>query len=277
MKQKANINGTELAYEVRGQGEPVLLMHCGFVAEGFAPLLNEAVLTGRYRLIDYQRRGYGASARATGPQSVSEQAADARALLQHLNIERAHVVGHSYGGVVALQLALDTPSAVHSLALLEPSIPAALGDPAVAQAFMEGVGKAYGQFGAGDKAGAVDTWLTGAFGPGYREIADAALPGWFEQAVRDADVVFQVEGPNIQQWSFTPAEAGRIGQPVLSAYHQDYWPGFQKTHDLLQAWLPQTEAALVPVPRHLLQIMAPRTIAEVLAGFFQHHPMQVYA
>jgi pimeloyl-ACP methyl ester carboxylesterase len=277
MKQKANINGTELAYEVRGQGEPVLLMHCGFVAEGFAPLLNEAVLTGRYRLIDYQRRGYGASARATGPMSVSAQAADARALLQHLNIERAHVVGHSYGGVVALQLALDTPSAVHSLALLEPSIPAALGDPVVAQAFMEGVGKAYGQFGAGDKAGAVDTWLTGAFAPGYREIADAALPGWFEQAVRDADVVFQVEGPNVQQWSFTPAEAGRIRQPVLSAYHQDYWPGFQKTHDLLQAWLPQTEAALLPVPRHLLQIMDPHVTAEALAGFFQHHPMRVYA
>ena len=277
MKATAKINGTELAYAVRGEGEPVLLMHCGFVAEAFAPLLSETVLTGRHQLIDYQRRGYGASARATGPMSVSEQAADARALLQHLGIERAHVVGHSYGGVVALQLALDTPGAVHSLALLEPAIPAALGDPEVAQAFMEGVGKAYGQFGAGDKAGAVDTWLTGAFGPGYREIADAALPGWFEQAVRDTDVVFQVEAPNLQQWSFTPAEAGRMRQPVLSAYHQDVWPGFQKTHDLLQAWLPQTEAALLPVARHLLQIMDPRVVAEALAGFFQRHPMRVYA
>jgi pimeloyl-ACP methyl ester carboxylesterase len=277
MKETAKINGTELAYDLRGEGQPVLLMHCAFVAEAFAPLLSEAALSGRYQLINYQRRGYGASARATGPMSVSEQAADARALLQHLGIERAHVVGHSYGGVVALQLALDTPSAVHSLALLEPTIPAALGDPEVAQAFMEAVGKAYGQFGAGDKAGAVDTWLTGAFGPGYREIADAALPGWFEQAVHDAEVTFQVEAPNLQQWRFTPAEAGRIGQPVLSAYHQDYWPGFQKTHDLLQAWLPQTESALLPVARHLLQIMDPRTIAESLAGFFQHHPMREYA
>ena len=277
MKHTAKINGAELAYEVRGEGEPVLLMHCSFVAEAFTPLLGAAALNGRYQLINYQRRGYGASARAAGPLSAAEQAADARALLQHLAIERAHVVGHSYGGVVALQLALDAPDRVHSLALLEPTIPAALGDPEVARAFLEAVGKAYGQYGAGDKAGAVDTWLSGAFGPGYRDIADAALPGWFQQAAHDADVVFQVEAPNLQQWAFTPAEAGRIKQPVLSVYHQDYWPGFEKTHNLLQAWLPQTEAALLPLGRHLLQIMDPSTVAEVLAGFFQRHPLRVYA
>ena len=278
MQHIAIDQNTQLAYEAHGEGEPVLLMHCGFVADGFAPLLNDASLTARYRLINDHRRGYGASDRTTGPMTVAEQASDARALLQKLNLGRVHVVGHSYGGVVALQLALDAPEVVRSLALLEPSIPAALGDPEVAQAFMEGVGKAFALYGAGDKAGAVDTWLSGAFGPGYREIADAALPGWFEQAVRDADVVFQVEAPNIQQWSFTPAEAARIQQPVLSAHHPEpNWAGFQKTHDLLTAWLPQTESALLPVPRHLLQIMNPGIVAEALAGFFAHHPMQIYA
>ena len=275
MNSMAKINGTELAYSVRGEGEPVLLMHCGFVADGFAPLLNQTVLTERYQLIAYQRRGYGASARVTGPMNVSEQAADAQALLRHLSLERAHVVGHSYGGVVALQLALDAPSAVQSLALLEPTIPAALGDADVAQSFLEAVGTAYGQYGAGDKAGAVNTWLSGAFGPGYRDVADSVLPGWFEQAARDADAVFQVEAPNLQQWAFTPAEAGRIHQPVLSAYHEDNWPGFQRTNALLEAWLPQTEAVLLPVPRHLLQIMQPRVVAEMLAGFFQRYSMRV--
>ncbi|MBI3241514.1 MAG: alpha/beta hydrolase [Chloroflexi bacterium] len=273
-----NINNKSLAYEARGSAEPVLLMHCGFVADAFAPLMNDAEITSRYRLINYHRLGYGQSDRASGPMSVAEQAADARALLRHLGIERAHVVGHSYGGVIALQLALDAPDAVQSLALLEPSIPAALADPAVAQLFMEAAGKAFAQFGAGDKAGAVDTWLSGAFGPGYREIADRALPDWFEQAARDADVVFQVEAPNIQQWTFTPAEAARITQPVLSAYRPEpNWPGFQKTHDLLQAWMPQIETAFLPIERHLLQIMNPRAVAEALAGFFARHPMRVYA
>ncbi len=272
-----NINSRKLAYETLGEGEPVLLMHCGFVADSFAPLMNDAELTGRYRLVNYHRIGYGQSNRASAPMSVADQAADARALLQHLGVERAHIAGHSYGGVVALQLALDAPDMVQSLALLEPAIPAALGDPEVALKFMEGAGKAFAQFGAGDKAGAVDTWLTGAFGPGYREVADRALPGWFEQAAKDSDVAFQVEAPNLQQWAFTPTEAARIRQPVLSAYHQDNWPGFQKGNDLLQAWILQTETVVIPVTSHLLQIMNPRAVAEALAGFFARHPMRAYA
>lgn len=271
------ISGKKLAYEVRGSGEPVLLMHCGFVADAFVPLMSDSDLSKQYRLINYHRVGYGQSDRASGPMTVAQQAADSRALLGELGIQRAHIVGHSYGGVVALQLALDAPEVVHSLALLEPSLPAALGDPEVALKFMEGAGKAFAQFGAGDKAGAVDTWLTGAFGPGYREIADRALPGWFEQAAKDADVVFQVEAANIQQWSFTPVEAAHINQPVLSAYHQDIWPGFQKAHNLLRAWIPQTETAVLPVERHLLQIMSPSVVASTLAGFFARHPIQVYA
>ena len=272
-----SINDKNLAYEVRGKGEPVLLMHCGFVADAFAPLMNESDLSRRYRLINYHRAGYGQSDRAYGPMTVAQQTADARALLRELGIQKAHIVGHSYGGVVALQLALDAPEVVHSLALLEPSLPAALGDPEVALKFMEGAGKAFAQFGAGDKAGAVDTWLTGAFGPGYREITDRALPGWFEQAAKDADIVFQVEAANMQQWSFTSIEAARIHQPVLSAYHQDSWPGFQKAHELLQAWIPQTETVVLSIERHLLQIMNPSIVAETLTGFFARHPIQVYA
>jgi pimeloyl-ACP methyl ester carboxylesterase len=271
------LNGKKLAYEVQGDGEPVLLMHCGFVADGFAPLMNDSDLVKQYRLINYHRLGYGQSDRATGPMSVAEQASDARILLQQLGMQRAHIVGHSYGGVVALQLALDAPAVVHSLALLEPSLPAALGEPEVALKFMEGAGKAFAQFGAGDKAGAVDTWLTGAFGPGYREIADRALPGWFEQAAKDADVVFQVEAANLQQWNFTEVEAARISQPVLSAYHRDDWPGFQRAHELLQAWIPQTEVAVLPVERHLLQIMNPSVVSAALAGFFARHRIEVHA
>jgi pimeloyl-ACP methyl ester carboxylesterase len=274
---KISINGKNLAYEVRGNGEPVLFIHCGFVADGFTPLMNDSSLSEGYRLINYHRFGYGQSDRETSQVTVAQQAADARALVDELGISRAHIVGHSYGGVVALQLALDAPEVVHSLALLEPSIPAALADPEVALKFMEGAGKAFAQFGTGDKAGAVDTWLTGAFGPGYREIADRALPGWFEQAAKDADVVFQVEAANLQQWNFTLAEAARITQPVFSAYHQDAWPGFQRTHDLVKAWILQTETAVLAIERHLLQIMEPRTVAAELAGFFARHPIQIYA
>src|SRR5215218_9684751 len=102
---RASVDGAELEYEVTGTREPVVFIHGAFIADTFRPLLAEPSLAGRYRLILYHRRGYADSSRASGPVSVAQQAADCRALLRHLGVQRAHVVGHSYGGIVALQLA----------------------------------------------------------------------------------------------------------------------------------------------------------------------------
>ena len=111
-----------LEYESHGEGEPVLLIHGSHVADAFLPLTREAALADRYRLIRYHRRGFAGSDPHSGPFSVEEQAQDALALVKHLGLERAHVVGHSYGAVTAVQLALDAPRAVHSLVLLEPPL-----------------------------------------------------------------------------------------------------------------------------------------------------------
>lgn len=273
-RQRARLNHTELAFTTGGAGEPVLFLHPAIVADAFVPLLAESALADRYRLIHYHRRGYGESARQATPLSMTEQAADAHALLRHLGIARAHVVGHSFGGAIALQLALDAPEAVHSLALLEPILPAALADPTIAQFFMATVGQAFAQYAAGDKADAIDTWARGAFGPDYRSVLDRILPGAFGQAVSDADTLFQVEAPVLQQWNFTAVEAAHIKQPVLSVYHHDsIWAGFVRTHELLCAWLPQSESFVLPAATHLLQMMNPRGMAETLSSFFRRHTL----
>jgi pimeloyl-ACP methyl ester carboxylesterase len=119
---RARIDGRELAYEVGGAGEPVVLVHGSHIADAFAPLLAEPLLTDRYQLILYHRRGFADSTHPEGPLSIMQQAADCRALMQYLGVPCAHIVGHSYGGAIALQLALDAPVAVHSLALLEPAL-----------------------------------------------------------------------------------------------------------------------------------------------------------
>lgn len=274
---RAKVNGTELAFEARGSGDPVLLMHPGILADAFAPLLAEEMLTERYLLISYHRRGYAGSTHAEDPVSIAQQAEDCRALMRHLGVERTHVVGHSFGGAIALQLALDAPDSVHSLALLEPIVPGALSDPAQ-QYFLEAVGKAFGLYGAGDKAGAIDAWSRGAFGDQYRGVLDRVLPGAFEQAVADADALFQTEAPALQQWSFTREDAGRIEQPVLSVYHEDpEWSGFFETHELLVEWLPQAEIFVLPNATHLLQAMNPHGVAEALAEFFARYPLQANA
>jgi pimeloyl-ACP methyl ester carboxylesterase len=270
----ASLNGTELAYEVRGSGEPVLLVHGGIVADAMAPLLGQPALAAGRRLINFHRRGYGRSTRATGPVSVAQQADDCRALLRHLDVERAHVAGYSYGGTIALQLALDAPEVVGSLALLEPLVPGVPMDPAAQQYFMDALGTAFGRYGAGDRAGAIDAWAGGAFGSGYRSALEAALPGAFDGAVADADTLFQVEAATLQQWTLAREDAATITAPALLLSQADpSWAGFSATHDLLREWLPRAESILLRDATHLLMITRPREVAEALASFFAHHPL----
>jgi pimeloyl-ACP methyl ester carboxylesterase len=113
------------------------------------------------------------------------------------------VAGHPYGGAIALQLALDAPDVISSLALLEPAL---LMVPSAPQ-FLEAMGPVMQMYEAGDKMGAVDSFLQTVVGPEYRNVLDRVLPGAFAQAAADADTFFRVELPALQQWSFTQAEA----------------------------------------------------------------------
>src|SRR2546421_12472731 len=117
--ENATVNGVQLEYEVRGEGEPLLLIHGASVAETFVPLMKEPALA-RFQLIRYHRRGYAGSGHPGRVTNFHEQAADAAALLAHLGVAKAHIAGHSYGGLTALRLALDSPACVHTLLLLEP-------------------------------------------------------------------------------------------------------------------------------------------------------------
>ena len=92
-----------------------MLLISPVLADGFVPLVAEPSLAERYQLIRYHKRGWVGSTHTAGPVSVADHAADAAALLDHLGIARAHVVGHSSGAAVAAQLALDEPDRVATL------------------------------------------------------------------------------------------------------------------------------------------------------------------
>jgi pimeloyl-ACP methyl ester carboxylesterase len=269
---RAQLGGSELEYEVQGTGEPVVLVHGSHIADAFSPLLVEPVLTERYQLIRYHRRGFAGSTHPEGPLSIVQQAADCRALMEYLGVQGAHIVGHSYGGAIALQLALDVPEVVHSLALLEPAL---LIVPS-AQQFMDAMGPVLEMYEGGNKSEAVDGFLQAVVGPEYRSVLDRMLPGAFAQAVADADTFFQIELPALQQWSFTQADAGRITQPVLAVLGADshtLWPGWVEVHQLVQTWLPQAEAFELKGATHGLQIIDPAGMADGLASFFARHPL----
>jgi pimeloyl-ACP methyl ester carboxylesterase len=272
LEQRLRVDGAELEYEIVGVGEPVVLIHGGLVAEAFAPLCAEPAVAARYRLVRYHRRGYAGSSPVPAPFSIAQQAADCRALLRGLGIERAHVVGHSGGGVIALQLALAAPEVVHSLVLLEPAL---MGVPS-GPLFMEAIGPALQMYQAGDKEGAADGFLRVAVGPAYRSFLDELIPGAYAQVVADADTLFASDLPAGGEWQFTQEDAKRITQPVLAVLGSESgkdWAGWPEVQARVQEWMPHAEPFVLTGANHALEEMDPRGAAEAVAAFFARHPM----
>jgi pimeloyl-ACP methyl ester carboxylesterase len=269
--ERADIEGMVLEYEVAGEGEPVICIHGALIADTFRPLLVERSLSERYRLISYHRRGYAGSSRNPDRTSIGQQAADCRALLTHLGVERAHVVGHSSGGCIALQLALDFPDVVRSLVLLEPALAVGASAEEYREALARGR-KRYQEVGA---AVVVDEFLEARW-PGYRATLDEVLPGAFTQAVDDAGTGFEQETPALLDWRFAEAEARRITQPVLAVLggeSEALWPRFGVTFRWLLSSLPHVEGFVLPGTTHLMQVEKPREIAEELVEFWKRHPL----
>jgi pimeloyl-ACP methyl ester carboxylesterase len=269
--ERATLDGITFEYEATGSGEPVVCIHGAFVADAFEPLRSVSGLADRYRLITCHRRGYAGSSRTPGSVSVAQQAADCRALMAHLGVARAHVVGHSFGGCIALQLALDAPGAVRSLALLEPGLMVGASAVSYREALQRGV-RRYQEVGA---AVVVDEFLAARW-PGYHAALDRALPGAFAQAVADAATWFEAEVPAALDWRFGELEARRISQPVLSVLGEQsaaLWDRFGETHRWLLARLSDVEGYILPGATHFLQVENPREMAAALAAFFGRHPL----
>ncbi|MEA2187855.1 MAG: hypothetical protein QOK16_2866 [Solirubrobacteraceae bacterium] len=114
---KIAIAETDLYYERRGEGEPLLLIQGlgGNSLHWGEPFLAD--LESDFELILYDHRGAGRSAALSGACTTASLAADAAALLDVLDIGSAHVFGISMGGMVAQELALSSPERVRSLIL----------------------------------------------------------------------------------------------------------------------------------------------------------------
>ena len=109
-----NLGNAKLYYETAGEGEPVVLIHAAFLDSRMFDA-QWATLAEQYHVIRYDMQGFGQSDPAAGPLCRRE---NLRQLLNHLNVERAHFVGCSNGGMIALDLLLEEPERALSLTLV---------------------------------------------------------------------------------------------------------------------------------------------------------------
>jgi pimeloyl-ACP methyl ester carboxylesterase len=113
----ADVNGLSLYYEEHGSGEPLVLLHGGLgAAELWAPVLP-ALAAGR-RVIAVDLQGHGHTADVDRPLRPETMADDVAALIAHLGLERADVMGYSLGGLTALRTAIQHPERVRRLVVV---------------------------------------------------------------------------------------------------------------------------------------------------------------
>lgn len=112
-----NLENVSLYYEEQGAGEPLLLLH-GLGSNGRSWEYQVEPFARQYRVIVPDVRGHGRSAKPAGPYSVSQFANDIFNLLDHLQIDRFHLVGLSMGGMIGFQMAVDHPERLKSMTIV---------------------------------------------------------------------------------------------------------------------------------------------------------------
>ncbi|WP_265518672.1 alpha/beta fold hydrolase [Nitratireductor luteus] len=130
----APVNGLELYYEIHGAGKPLILLHGGIAAfELFETSLP--VFSKSRQVILVHLQGHGRTRDIDRPLRFEFMADDIAALVAHLGIGKADVMGYSLGGGVAIQLAIRHPQAVDRLVVVSEAIKRSAYYPEVVAAF----------------------------------------------------------------------------------------------------------------------------------------------
>lgn len=114
--QRAHINGIDIAYEIRGDGAPIVMIHG---AQGDQTMFSAmaASFSDRFRVLTFDQRGSGLSDKPDMEYTIAMLADDTAALMDHVGFPAAHVIGVSMGGTVAQELVLRHPRKVLSVVL----------------------------------------------------------------------------------------------------------------------------------------------------------------
>ena len=270
------VDGIELACELVGSGPSIVCIHGALMADAFRPLVAESAL-GEFRRITYHRRGYhDSSPIPSSGTTMAQQAADCAALLRRLGIPRAHVVGHSLGGSIALQLALDAPELVQTLVLLEPGLFLG-GTAAQYRAALTDNQRRFRELGA---EVVVEEFFRPRFGADWRARFEREHADLIGQAIAHAATFFEHEIAGLAGWTFGEAELRRILRPVLAvlgATSDALWNRFGETQRMLLRALPIAQGYVLPRATHALQLDNPHDLAVAIAGFYHRTEAATHA
>ena len=255
-----------ISFSDEGAGKPVILLH-GHTLDRriWLPVLPHLLAAG-LRVIRPDLRGHGRSDRPDEGYHVSHHADDLAALLEHLGIERAAVVGFSFGGGVALEAAITRPESIGALGLIASTMP----DRPFEDAFMASLREVAGVIRTDGVAAAMaGPWaecplFAHSFTrPGVRE-AVAAIVAGFPGAEFLATRRDRVE----RDW-ILPDRLEEISAPTAVMVGEHEMPGFRGYADEASEKIPGASLEVVPDCGHLLPLEAPDAVAKMIIGLFK--------
>ena len=265
----------ELAHtDSGGDGEPVLLIHGGGLADWFTPMAADPALR-RNRVIRLVRAGY-TDAPAPAGLTIADHARHTAALLRHHRAAPAHVVAHSSGSAIALQLAIDNPAAIRTLSLCEPPLIDTLTDPTdhewLRTAFGPVLGSVMAAIARGDLPAAFDAFMTLVCGPDHRRVmTDTLGAAVVEEAASNCAYFFTEEAVSLTAWTVTPEALTGLRAPVLLVQGSDSPPPVHRLITHLAGLIPGSAIATIGGANHLMPLTAPAELARVIDGFSGTH------
>jgi pimeloyl-ACP methyl ester carboxylesterase len=256
----AEVNGTRLVYEVTGAGPPVVFVH-GFTLDMRMWDDQVAPFAASHRVLRYDLRGFGTSSNPEVGEPYSH-ADDLHALLGHLGIDRAAVIGLSMGGGVAQEFALKYPESVSAVILVDSVL---RGRP------------------WGPEATAT---LDAVFGPGSEGRLDEARAAWLAAPLFAGSWHFPAVVARLQQivgdygcWELLnedphlpldPPATDRLHEitaPVLAIVGAEDLPDFHEIADRFVADIPDARKVVLPDAGHMANMDAPEAFNRVLLDF----------
>lgn len=255
----AEVNGTRLYYERGGQGPAVILLHGGNLD---ARMWDDQmpVLVKSFTVIRYDIRPYGRSA---GTEKGFSSVEDLRALMDHLNVKTASLVGLSLGGRIAIDFALTYPDRVDRLVLMGPGLTGYAFNPND-----ETMKPILAKAREGDAAGAMDLWLQ------HPMMAPAMSRPKVAARIRE------IAKDNLQVWRRlpvgeqvpTPPAIKRLGDvtaPTLIIVGQRDVPDIQAIAKLLQRDVKGARTEMIPGAAHMPNMEDPERVNRLLLSFLR--------
>lgn len=255
----ARVRDLDVYYEAHGGGEPLLLIHgLGSSTEDWEPQVP--AFARHFRVITYDVRGHGRTAKPREAYTVKQFADDAAALIAHLGLDSVHVLGISMGGMIAFQLAADHPRMIRSLTIVNS------GPEMILRTWQQRVA-IYSRFAivrlmGMRKMGAVlaERLLPG---PAHARARDTFVERW---ARNDPGAYLRALRALIG-WSVSDRLSAIAAPTLVLAADQDYTPvPFKEQYT---ARIPGAKLAVVPDSRHMLPVERPDDFNRVALDFLR--------